>query len=411
MKQTLLLLALCPMSVVLAETLGPYIQLNQTFGASEYKIKFHKVSGGGDFYLSSDFQSETSSLDLSTKNIWLKNEGDSALVLKGVNINNSKDVTNGITDTLYGILVEEGKVVIDNIDTGDLQSNLSIGTGRGNLEATLIIKNGSQVQTTARYNTIGANGSTGHLNIEGQDTAFITNQITCGSPQCLQANTSTVISGTELNYDGYSSKSTEGKYLVGYGIIEVSDGATMHVGKGNTDTSTNKLQIFNGEVNINSASLVMHDKTILSMDSSHGNIPIDDVPDSKSHLIVKNGGSLKTAESAKLSTLAIGRSFHDNKADSKIEVSGENSLLDLSVSGICYVGGTGKKDLTAQGESTISLLAEDNGSAKITSDSYAVIAYNNTDSTTKQDVDIKASSGGSVELQTGTGVYIGRFYH
>ncbi len=424
MKRTLFLLSLSLVATAWAaeEATTPTITLDDELYAirsgkmdgtdivaGQHYIEFNKVSGSGDFYLSSNMAADGEALDLSTTNIWLSNDVDTPLYLKGVNIHNTLPVSssNNTTDSHHGILVEKGKVVIDGVETGDLQSNLSIGTAIGDKRATLTISGGSKVETTAYYNTIGANGSTGILNVTGAETVLKTQQITLGSSTCLvghHTNSSKhIIDGVEMCYDGIRMTVSEEKWnevtadgaSEGYGILNITDGATMHVGEGNSaSTANNKLQIFNGEVNISgsddkgqASTLYLHKGGYLSMDPNYGG---GDAPNVKVALNIKDGGQLLTAEGEKIQYFTMGAGWDKNTVEARVSVEGEGSSMKLDSSGSWMIECAGKTVVEAV----------DGGAIELNTDYEAYIGTANRGNSTSREIIIKANSGGSIELNS-----------
>ena len=75
---------------------------------------------------------------------------------------------------------------------------------------------------------------------------------------------------TEEQYEKAKANAAEAA-----GTISISDGAKMYVGEGNTDRSNNKLQIFNGAVNVDGSGseLILGDNSYLTMDPNYGTLP------------------------------------------------------------------------------------------------------------------------------------------
>lgn len=380
-------------------------------------LQSHRVTGSGDFYLSGNMKDDTSSLDLTTTNIWLETENE--LRLSGVEISNSVEKeASGYTGTAYGILVANGKVIIDNIKTGDLQANLSIGTDLGSKKAELVISGGAEVTTSAIYNTIGANGSQGTISISDANTTFNTQQITLGSTRSLHANSQVAIKkGGAMNLNGVRAlvtaetweQETEDGASQGYGIINISDGASMHVGEGNTnDTASNKLQIINGQLNVkNSGSaLIMHDNATISMTGGYGD---NEQPDITAGLYVTDGGVVKNAEGAKINNFTMGHLYGTHDATSTLSVDGAGSAVQLDVSGGVYLG---LNQESGNGTNKVILRASNSGTIALNSDSWCMLGenyYMTGDNTSGYDISVTAESGGSVQL-SGSSVAIGGGY-
>lgn len=383
-------------------------------------IEYDKITGSGDFVLSSDYTSEGEALDLSSTNVWLESDENGVLKLTGVNSANTATTTSGRTATAYALLVAGGTVEIsDGIETGDLKSNLSVGTVYGQ-DATLTISDGAKVTTTAYYNTVGSYGSTGTINVTGAGTVLSTQQITLGSNQALAARSDASLGTDEMNYVGLKMTVSEEDYnalvakngaAYGTGIINVKEGATLNIGDGNTNTSTNKLQIFNGELNVDGtgSQVLLNEDVYFTMDTNYGTSA--SFTGAKAVLNITNGGVVKNADGETMDAFTMGQVFGSTSSPTEtvsiITVDGDGSALDMSTKDMTIIGwGSG----TIGGTETSSIVVSNNASAKISTASWGIIAYTGgsegADLIT-HDIDIRAESGGEFFLSSASYFLVG----
>lgn len=392
-------------------------------------LQFTSDDEGGTVTLSSD---DGTALDLTggtdTVGTNLYFDGTGTTTITGVKINNSTQMAaNGTTKTYFAFVVASGKVVFDGV-TGeddaavDLQQNLSVGTAwtnyntaEGTAPAVLTIQNGSRITTSAYYNSVGANGSKGTIHVTGEGSELRTQQITLGAGTA--GMTAAPSPSKDLKYyskDGEALLYWYPKYLYGdtdyqelvpgkisesYGIINITHGGKMYVGEGNTERSNNKLQIFNGEVNVDGAGsqLVLGNNCYFTMDANYGTT----VTGLKNSLNITNGGQVSVEEGCKLFAFTMGGLYNGNETQSSISVSGEGSSLDLDSTNSIVIGsensGAGSKEL-----STITV--SDGATATLSSGNqinFAPVA------TGEHTVRVSVESGGLLQLEATNDSYVG----
>lgn len=368
-------------------------------------------------------------------------DGTGTTTITGAKLNNSKAAgANNTTRTYYAFVVASGEVVFDvapgeNGSSIDLKQNLSIGTAWTNYNtdastapATLTITNGSKIETTAYYNAVGSNGSKGTINVEGAGSQLATQQITLGAGTA--GLTSAPSPGSDAYYenpdngglywypanfyddaDYQNLVSSASNIAKGYGEINIKGGAVMSVGEGNTkDTSNNKLQIFNGAVNIsgkdgegNASTLVLNQGGYLTMDPNYkAPAPVDDV--FLNAINISEGGCVRMDGDEKLAYFSMGLAYDTNRVDSSISVDGEGSSFDIAVSESAMIGGQASSSMSS-GETASTLSATNGGDIHINADGGIYAAYYGKG--TKDSFNISATGGGSIHLESASEVSFG----
>lgn len=361
-----------------------------------------------EIYLTADGTQAGGQLDLTDQNLYFG--GDGKVVVKGANVKNDAtvDETYNRTKTAFAFVVAGGEVVFDGVDAGNIKQNLSVGTAYSDSgTATLTIQNGAQLETTAYYNTVGSNGTKGVVNVAGAGSVLKTQQITLG------AGTSGLTACGDTTYGENNGKlywtpkylSTEEQYekaktnaAEATGTISISDGAKMYVGEGNTDRSNNKLQIFNGAVNVDGSGseLILGDNSYLTMDPNYGTLPNADKGQEfnfNNAISVTNGGKVSVAEGGKLYSFTAGMLYGERysvKTDITVsgagsEFSAESDFVEL---GVVYASGS-------DGLSDVNVSVTDGATAKISGTTFDIGWDASGGSDAKVDVDIAVSGSGS----------------
>ena len=333
-----------------------------------------------EIYLTADGTQTGGQLDITNKNLYFG--GDGKVVVKGASVKNDAtvDATYNRTATAFAFVVAGGEVVFDDVDAGNIKQNLSVGTAYSEKEtATLTIQNGAQLETTAYYNTVGANGTKGVVNVTGTGSVLKTQQITLG------AGTSGLTAFSGATYENNGKLYWTPKYLAtdeqyedakaraaaATGTISISGGAKMYVGEGNTDRSNNKLQIFNGAVNVDGSGseLILGDNCYLTMDPNYGTLP-NGASGQKFYfnnaISVTNGGKVSVADGGKLYNFTAGVLYGERyNVKTDITVSGAGSEFSAETEGNVMLGGAQSGITTSDGVSDVNVSVTDGATAKI----------------------------------------------
>lgn len=365
-------------------------------GYSFHALRFTSDGQGGEITLSQDGTAldltgngdlfETTNANQNGMNLYF--DGTGTTTITGVKLDNSKQAgtSQNVTKTYYAFVVASGGVTFDGVkgegdSSIDLQQNLSVGTAWTNYSETpavLTIQGGSKIETTAYYNAVGSNGSKGIINVTGEGTELRTQQITLGAGTSGLASAPSPSTdarfesvGSDSLYwypaymydeDTYQQLRADSGDKMGYGTINISDGAKMIVGEGNTNNTNNRLQIFNGEVNISgeNSALILSDGVHLSLDSNYGY----SVSNVHSTINISNGATVKSADGVSMRTFSMGMLYNGNEAYAALNVTGEGSLLDLSASNLVTIGSE-VNNAGGIGQSTIAV--SDKAEARIAS--------------------------------------------
>lgn len=378
-----------------------------------------------EIYLTADGTQAGGQLDLTDQNLYFG--GDGKVVVKGANVKNDAtvDETYNRTKTAFAFVVAGGEVVFDGVDAGNIKQNLSVGTAYSDSgTATLTIQNGAQLETTAYYNTVGSNGTKGVINVTGAGSVLKTQQITLG------AGTSGLTACGDTTYGENNGKlywtpkylSTEEQYekakanaAEATGTISISGGAKMYVGEGNTDRSNNKLQIFNGAVNVdgNGSELILGNNSYLTMDPNYGTLPNADKGQEfnfNNKISVRNGGKVSVADGGKLYNFTAGVLYGERyNVKTDITVSGAGSEFSAETNGNVMLGGAqaAKLGITiSDGVSDVNVSVTDGATAKISGTTVDIGWDASGGSDAKVDVDIAVSGEASKLTLEATGIFL-----
>ena len=373
-----------------------------------------------EIYLTADGTQTGGQLDITNKNLYFG--GDGKVVVKGANVKNDATVneTYNRTTTAFAFVVAGGEVVFDNVDAGNIKQNLSVGTAYSEGEtATLTIQNGAQLETTAFYNTVGANGTKGVVNVKGANSVLKTQQITLGAgtsgltafigaPTYGENNEKLYWTpkylATDAQYEDAKARAAEAT-----GTINISGGAKMYVGDGNADRSNNKLQIFNGAVNVDGSGseLILGNNCYLTMDPSYGTLP-NGASGQEFHfnnaISVTDGGKVSVADGGKLYNFTAGVLYGERyNVTTDITVSGAGSEFSAETNGKVMLGGA-QAALYSDGVSNVNVSVEDGATAKISGKKVDIGWDASGGNSAKVNVDITASGeGSSLEIEATEG--------
>lgn len=380
-----------------------------------------------EIYLMADGTQAGGQLDLTDQNLYFGGAGK--VVVKGANVKNDAtvDETYNRTKTAFAFVVAGGEVVFDGVDAGNIKQNLSVGTAYSDSgTATLTIQNGAQLETTAYYNTVGSNGTKGVVNVTGAGSVLKTQQITLG------AGTSGLTACGDTTYGENNGKlywtpkylSTEEQYekakanaAEATGTISISGGAKMYVGEGNTDRSNNKLQIFNGAVNVDGSGseLILGDNSYLTMDPNYGTLPNADKGQEfnfNNAISVTNGGKVSVAEGGKLYSFTAGMLYGERySVKTDITVSGAGSEFSAETNGGVILGGAQATRpqygiTTSDGLSDVNVSVTDGATAKISGKTVDIGWDASGGNSAKVDVDIAVSGDASKLTLEATGIFL-----
>lgn len=376
-----------------------------------------------EIYLTADGTQNGGQLDITNKNLYFG--GDGKVVVKGANVKNDAAVneTYNRTATAFAFVVAGGEVVFDDVDAGNIKQNLSVGTAYSEGgTATLTIQNGAQLETTAFYNTVGANGTEGVVNVTGTGSVLKTQQITLG------AGTSGLTAFSGATYGENNGKlywtpkylATDEQYedakaraADATGTINISGGAKMYVGEGNADRSNNKLQIFNGAVNVDGSGseLILGNNCYLTMDPSYGTLP-NGASGQEFHfnnaISVTDGGKVRVADGGKLYNFTAGVLYGERyNVKTDITVSGAGSEFSAETNGNVLLGGAQAAlygITTSDGVSEVNVSVTDGATAKISGETVDIGWDSSGGNSAKVEVDIAASGeGSSLEIEATNG--------
>ena len=380
-----------------------------------------------EIYLTADGTQAGGQLDLTDQNLYFG--GDGKVVVKGANVKNDAtvDETYNRTKTAFAFVVAGGEVVFDGVDAGNIKQNLSVGTAYSDSgTATLTIQNGAQLETTAYYNTVGSNGTKGVVNVAGAGSVLKTQQITLG------AGTSGLTACGDTTYGENNGKlywtpkylATDAQYekakaraAEAAGTINISGGAKMYVGDGNTDRSNNKLQIFNGAVNVDGSGseLILGNNCYLTMDPNYGTLPNADKGQEfnfNNAISVTNGGKVSVAEGGKLYSFTAGMLYGERySVKTDITVSGAGSEFSAETNGGVILGGAQATRpqygiTTSDGLSDVNVSVTDGATAKISGKTVDIGWDASGGSDAKVDVDIAVSGDASKLTLEATGIFL-----
>lgn len=266
--------------------------------------------------------------------------------------------------------------------------------------------------TTEIYLT--ADGTKGVVNVTGTGSVLKTQQITLG------AGTSglTAFSGatygenngklywtpkylaTDEQYEDAKARAAEAT-----GTINISGGAKMYVGEGNADRSNNKLQIFNGAVNVDGSGseLILGNNCYLTMDPNYGTLPNGGENGQKFYfnnaISVTDGGKVSVADGGKLYNFTAGVLYGERcNVKTDITVSGAGSEFSAETNGNVMLGGAQAAQsgiTTSDGVSDVNVSVTDGATAKISGKTVDIGWDASGGNSAKVDVDIAASGEGS----------------
>ena len=367
-----------------------------------------------EIYLTADGTQNGGQLDITNKNLYFG--GDGKVVVKGASVKNDAtvDATYNRTATAFAFVVAGGEVVFDDVDAGNIKQNLSVGTAYSEAgTATLTIQNGAQLETTAFYNTVGANGTKGVVNVTGTGSVLKTQQITLGAGTSGLTAFSVATYGenngklywtpkylaTDAQYEDAKARAAEAT-----GTINISDGAKMYVGEGNADRFNNKLQIFNGAVNVDGSGseLILGNNCYLTMDPNYGTLP-NGASGQKFYfnnaISVTDGGKVRVADGGKLYNFTAGVLYGERyNVKTDITVSGAGSEFSAETNGNVMLGGaqaTQSGITTSDGVSDVNVSVTDGATAKISGKTVDIGWDASGGNSAKVEVDIAASGEGS----------------
>lgn len=366
------------------------IRTDNTITSTDYyfeSTRYDADTEGGEVYLTADGTASGGQLNMVETNFSF--EGAGTTIIKGANIINS-GATTPYTSNSYAFVVNSN-VLIDGADlSSDIGLNVMVGTRADNENnAVLELTNGAKFTTSAIRNIVGAMGNSGTIIIDGVGTTYTTQQTTLGA----NFNTtlpSNVLSGTEIPWtpkylcsdDVYSA--IEASDEIGHGTINITNGGHMFVGKGNTNYSNNKLQIFNGDILISGSGTSTDGKTIASTLELADNSEITMCPqilDGKGSsekgpmeatLTATNGGIVKNSDGTKLhefeagiaygATLLTSQIKADNNGQITLATSKDIALGAMAFDSSYFPDATGKFDILVQANNagTISLSSDEN---------------------------------------------------
>lgn len=391
------------------------------------------AEGTTEIYLTADGTQTGGQLDITNKNLYFGGAG--TVVVKGANVKNDAtvDAPNNRTATAFAFVVAGGEVVFDGVDAGNIKQNLSVGTaysekGTAYSEggtATLTIQNGAQLETTAFYNTVGANGTKGVVNVTGTGSVLKTQQITLGAGTSGLTDFSGATTYGENNGKLYWTpkylatdeqyEDAKAKAADATGTINISGGAKMYVGEGNADRSNNKLQIFNGAVKVDGSGseLILGNNCYLTMDPSYGTLP-NGASGQEFHfnnaISVTDGGKVRVADGGKLYNFTAGVLYGERyNVKTDITVSGAGSEFSAETNGGVILGGAQATRpqygiTTSDGLSDVNVSVADGATAKISGKTVDIGWDASGGNSAKVEVDIAASGeGSSLEIEATDG--------
>lgn len=188
------------------------------------------------------------------------------------------------------------------------------------------------------------------------------------------------------------------------GTINISGGAKMYVGEGNADRSNNKLQIFNGVVNVDGSGseLILGNNCYLTMDPNYGTLP-NGASGQEFHfnnvISVTDGGKVSVADGGKLYNFTAGVLYGERyNVNTDITVSGAGSEFSAETNGKVMLGGAQAAQYSygvSDGVSDVNVSVTDGATAKISGKTVDIGWDASGGNSAKVDVDIEASDEGS----------------
>ncbi len=387
------------------------------------------AEGTTEIYLTADGTQTGGQLDITNKNLYFGGAG--TVVVKGADVKNDAavDATYNRTETAFAFVVAGGEVVFDGVDAGNIKQNLSVGTAyseKGTAyseggRATLTIQNGAQLETTAYYNTVGANGTKGVVDVTGTGSVLKTQQITLGAGTSgLTAFSGATTYGenngklywtpkylaTDEQYEDAKARAAEAT-----GTINISGGAKMYVGEGNADRSNNKLQIFNGAVNVegSGSELILGNNCYLTMDPKYGTLPNGASEYYfNNEISVKDGGKVRVADGGKLYNFTAGVLYGERyNVNTDITVSGAGSEFSAETNGKVMLGGAQAAQYSygvSDGDSNVNVSVTAGATAKISGVTVDIGWDASGGDSAEVNVDIAADGeGSSLEIEATDG--------
>lgn len=201
---------------------------------------------------------------------------------------------------------------------------------------------------------------------------------------------------TDAQYEKAKARAAEAA-----GTINISGGAKMYVGDGNTDRSNNKLQIFNGAVNVDGSGseLILGNNCYLTMDPNYGTLP-NGASGQKFYfnnaISVTNGGKVSVADGGKLYNFTAGVLYGERyNVKTDITVSGAGSEFSAETEGNVMLGGAQYGITTSDGVSDVNVSVTAGATAKISGKTVDIGWDASGGNSAKVEVDIAASGEGS----------------
>ena len=266
-------------------------------------------------------------------------------------------------------------------------------------------------ETTEIYLT--ANGTKGVVNVTGTGSVLKTQQITLGAGTSGLTAFSVATYGenngklywtpkylaTDAQYEDAKARAAEAT-----GTINISDGAKMYVGEGNADRFNNKLQIFNGAVNVDGSGseLILGNNCYLTMDPNYGTLP-NGASGQKFYfnnaISVTNGGKVSVADGGKLYNFTAGVLYGERyNVKTDITVSGEGSRLEIEAT-------NGNIFLNYRGDVTSALSSEDGATLRLGASQWISVGDGATIAAAGGTLETTATSG--VLLESGAKLVLG----
>lgn len=213
---------------------------------------------------------------------------------------------------------------------------------------------------------------------------------------------------TDAQYEDAKARAAEAT-----GTINISGGAKMYVGEGNADRSNNKLQIFNGAVNVegSGSELILGNNCYLTMDPSYGTLP-NGASGQEFHfnnaISVTDGGKVSVADGGKLYNFTAGVLYGERyNVETDITVSGAGSEFSAETNGKVMLGGAQAAlygITTSDGVSDVNVSVTDGATAKISGVTVDIGKDMSGGNSAKVKVGITASgTGSSLEIEATDG--------
>ena len=209
---------------------------------------------------------------------------------------------------------------------------------------------------------------------------------------------------TDEQYEDAKARAAEAA-----GTINISGGAKMYVGDGNTDRSNNKLQIFNGAVNVDGSGseLILGNNCYLTMDPNYGTLP-NGASGQKYYfnnaISVTDGGKVSVADGGKLYNFTAGVLYGERyNVKTDITVSGAGSEFSAETNGKVMLGGAQAAPYS-DGVSDVTVSVADGATAKISGKTVDIGWDASGGNSAKVKVVIAASDeGSSLEIEATEG--------